>query len=108
MGIPLRRRQSSIERRKIDLQFDGLNFRGRPMTNDLFILTRCERACKIANRERPRLKSNWVNENSVCIKIDETVDVRYPMMYVFWTDSLTGETGYGWILSSRLRSIDLI
>jgi hypothetical protein len=75
---------------------------------ELFILQRNDRICQEPNRERPKKKSTIVNEGSVCIKFDERLDIRYPMSYVMWTDSMTGEIGFGWVLSSRLRSIHLI
>lgn len=75
---------------------------------DLFVLERADRICLEPNRERPKKRSALVNEGSVCIKFDEKLDIRYPMSYVMWTDALTGEMGFGWVLSSRLRSIHLI
>ncbi len=78
------------------------------MKNDIFIMTRGDRVCRIPNRARPRDESIFVRKDSTCIKLDEQLDTRYPMTYVLWVDSSTGETGLGWVLSSRLRSIHLI
>lgn len=76
--------------------------------NPVFITTRYDKVCKFPNRERPKSKSVWLNENSVCIVFDEISETRYPMSYVMWSDSLTGATGFGWILNTSLRSIHLI
>lgn len=78
------------------------------MKNEIYITTRGDRICKIPNRERPKSKSVFVCGGSTCIKLDENLETRYPMTYVFWADCRTGESGVGWILSSRLRQIPII
>ena len=71
-------------------------------------MTRGDRICKFPNRERPRDQSTFVRKDSTCLKLDEQLDTRYPMVYVLWVDAVSNESGIGWVLNSRLRSVHLI
>ena len=78
------------------------------MTGEIFVMTRGDWVCKSCNRERPRRESTFVRKGSKCVKLEETIDTRYPMTYVLWVDSVTNESGTGWVLTSRLKSVHLI
>lgn len=75
------------------------------MKEDLYFLCKEDRACKVPNRERPKKLSVPLGIFSICIKIDEIKEIRCPLSKVIWTDSTTGRTGVGWVLSSRLKKL---
>lgn len=72
---------------------------------EIFFMHTGDFICSEPNRERPRKKSRYVNKESVCIKFDDLPDLRYPMSYVMWSDSLDGGSGFGWVLTSKLRPV---